>query len=73
MKWVLLAITLSGCSFIQQTAQAIDDACVVGKLSTADAVYLNSQHDKWTTLKAKAGDRVVNGDCSEALRGAEGR
>jgi hypothetical protein len=74
--WLLIvttALALAGCSTIQQIAEGIDDACVVGKLKTADAVYLNSQHPKWTTLQAKVGDRVVNGDCSDALKGAEGR
>lgn len=58
-------LLLTGCSYVAQIGAAIDDVCVVGKLSAADALYLNAQHQKWTSPAAKAGDRVVNGDCSD--------
>jgi hypothetical protein len=64
-KLILAALLLSGCSTIADIGRAIDDVCVVGKLSAEDAVFLNSHHDKWVMLKAKPGDRVVNSECSD--------
>jgi hypothetical protein len=61
----MVAWLLSGCSTIADIGRAIDQVCVVGKLTTADAVMLNANHPKWQTPDAKANDRVVNGDCSD--------
>lgn len=65
VRLILAALALSGCTTIADIGRAIDQVCVVGKLTTADAVMLNAAHPKWMKPAAKPGDRVVNGDCSD--------
>lgn len=64
-RLILAVLLLSGCADVKAIGQAIDSVCIIGKLSASDALYLNAQHQKWTSPKAKEGDRVLNSDCSD--------
>lgn len=61
-----IAMATGGCDLVKETGKGIDRVCVKGKLTAAEAASLGR-------LGAVEDDRIVNHDCSEALRGLTGR
>jgi len=74
--FLVTLLLLPGCAAVKPVAEAVDRVCVVGRISAEQAEMLNGT--LWGKLNdflggARENDRVVNGDCSEALREIEGR
>jgi len=62
------ALLLAGCDLVSAVGHGFDAACIKGRLTAGDAAMLNAAHPKWAHSPAAAGDRVLNGGCSDTSK-----
>lgn len=68
---VLLILFVAACASSEKPGDIVDRHCIKGRLTEADAQFLNDQHPSWATKTAGAAiedDRVLNRDCSELIK-----
>lgn len=75
MRAVMVALMAlgMGCATVDKVGERVDDLCIAGQIRASSAEWLNENPKRWKQHRdyqqpIKSGDRILNADCSDALK-----